>query len=164
MEYKKWMCYIDGQKNKYSVLNECNRMLKYNTCTIMLFIYCQHFSAPLSHRSKNLSGKCWVYLIVTLFVEVRRAKFHNLRHYFPVFYKLYNENYIQNFRRKHEGKISLRRCYQNLSYLVVDSIYLPHTKEQWRVLVNTAANLLAGSNPRSQTLDVASLHKIAFWK
>jgi hypothetical protein len=25
-----WMCYIDGQKNKYSVLNECNRMLKYN--------------------------------------------------------------------------------------------------------------------------------------
>jgi hypothetical protein len=22
--------YIDGQKNKYSVLNECNRMLKYN--------------------------------------------------------------------------------------------------------------------------------------
>jgi hypothetical protein len=25
------MCYIDGQKNNYSVLNECNRMLKYNT-------------------------------------------------------------------------------------------------------------------------------------
>jgi hypothetical protein len=24
------MCYIDGQQNKYSVLNECNRMLKYN--------------------------------------------------------------------------------------------------------------------------------------
>jgi hypothetical protein len=24
------MCYTDGQKNKYSVLNECNRMLKYN--------------------------------------------------------------------------------------------------------------------------------------
>jgi hypothetical protein len=24
------MCYIDGQKNKYSVLNECNRMPKYN--------------------------------------------------------------------------------------------------------------------------------------
>jgi hypothetical protein len=23
------MCYIDGQKNKNSVLNECNRMLKY---------------------------------------------------------------------------------------------------------------------------------------
>jgi hypothetical protein len=28
------MCYIDGQKNKYSVLKECNRMLKYNTITI----------------------------------------------------------------------------------------------------------------------------------
>jgi hypothetical protein len=28
------MCYIDGQKNKYSVLNECNRMLKYNINTI----------------------------------------------------------------------------------------------------------------------------------
>jgi hypothetical protein len=26
------MCCIDGQKNKYSVLNECNRMLKYNIC------------------------------------------------------------------------------------------------------------------------------------
>jgi hypothetical protein len=25
------MCYNDGQKDKYSVLNECNRMLKYNT-------------------------------------------------------------------------------------------------------------------------------------
>jgi hypothetical protein len=24
------MCYIDGQKNKYSVLNECSRMLKYD--------------------------------------------------------------------------------------------------------------------------------------
>jgi hypothetical protein len=24
------MRYIDGQKNKYSVLNKCNRMLKYN--------------------------------------------------------------------------------------------------------------------------------------
>jgi hypothetical protein len=30
IENKKWMCYDDGQKNKYSVLNECNRMLKYN--------------------------------------------------------------------------------------------------------------------------------------
>jgi hypothetical protein len=28
------MCYIDGQKNKYSVLNECNRMLKYNISTV----------------------------------------------------------------------------------------------------------------------------------
>jgi hypothetical protein len=27
------MCYIDGQKNKYSVINECNRMLKYNILT-----------------------------------------------------------------------------------------------------------------------------------
>jgi hypothetical protein len=27
---KKCMSYIDPQKNKYSVLNECNRMLKYN--------------------------------------------------------------------------------------------------------------------------------------
>jgi hypothetical protein len=30
------MCYIDGQKNKYSVLNECNRMLKYNIENILL--------------------------------------------------------------------------------------------------------------------------------
>jgi hypothetical protein len=34
IEFKKWMCYIDGQKNKYSVLNECSRMLKYKIlCT-----------------------------------------------------------------------------------------------------------------------------------
>jgi hypothetical protein len=32
------MCYIDGQKNKYSVLNECNRMLKYNIFEIHLYI------------------------------------------------------------------------------------------------------------------------------
>jgi hypothetical protein len=29
------MCYIDGQKNKYSVLNESNRMLKYNIFGLM---------------------------------------------------------------------------------------------------------------------------------
>jgi hypothetical protein len=29
------MCYIDGQKNKYSVLNECSRMLKYNIYNII---------------------------------------------------------------------------------------------------------------------------------
>jgi hypothetical protein len=23
IEYKKWMCYIDGQKNKYSLYNVC---------------------------------------------------------------------------------------------------------------------------------------------
>jgi hypothetical protein len=28
--FTSYMCYNDGQKNKYSVLNECNRMLKYN--------------------------------------------------------------------------------------------------------------------------------------
>jgi hypothetical protein len=36
IEYKKWMCYIDGQKNTYSVLNECNRMLKYNILNFFL--------------------------------------------------------------------------------------------------------------------------------
>jgi hypothetical protein len=30
IEFKKWICYFDGQKNKYSVLNDCSRMLKYN--------------------------------------------------------------------------------------------------------------------------------------
>jgi hypothetical protein len=34
------MCYIDGQKNKYSVLNECNRMPKYNIFTAYLPICC----------------------------------------------------------------------------------------------------------------------------
>jgi hypothetical protein len=31
------MCYIDGQKNKYSVLNECHRMLKYNILLIIVY-------------------------------------------------------------------------------------------------------------------------------
>jgi hypothetical protein len=30
------MCYIDGQNDKYSVLNECNRMLKYNIGQFLL--------------------------------------------------------------------------------------------------------------------------------
>jgi hypothetical protein len=38
IEFKKWMCYIDGQNNKYSVLNECNRMLKYNILSKYLFL------------------------------------------------------------------------------------------------------------------------------
>jgi hypothetical protein len=38
IEFKKWMCYIDGQKNKYSVLNECNRMLKYNILELVFAI------------------------------------------------------------------------------------------------------------------------------
>jgi hypothetical protein len=29
------MCCIDGQENKYSVLNECSRMLKYNMSFIL---------------------------------------------------------------------------------------------------------------------------------
>jgi hypothetical protein len=33
------MCYIDGEKNKYSVLNECNRMLKYNEVIEYFSIY-----------------------------------------------------------------------------------------------------------------------------
>jgi hypothetical protein len=43
IEYKKWTCYIDGQKNKYSVLNECNRMLKYN----ILYNILIEFGAPM---------------------------------------------------------------------------------------------------------------------
>jgi hypothetical protein len=36
------MCCIDGQENKYSVLNECSRMLKYNILYygIVLYYYC----------------------------------------------------------------------------------------------------------------------------
>jgi hypothetical protein len=33
------MRYIDGQNNKYSVLNECNRMLKYNIPSLNLTIF-----------------------------------------------------------------------------------------------------------------------------
>jgi hypothetical protein len=36
------MCYIDGQKNKYSVLNECNRMLKYNIFKDLISSICKY--------------------------------------------------------------------------------------------------------------------------
>jgi hypothetical protein len=39
------MCYIDEQKNKYSVLNERNRMLKYNICKVN--------TLPLNLRTLN---------------------------------------------------------------------------------------------------------------
>jgi hypothetical protein len=56
------MCYIDGQKNKYSVSNECNRMLKYNTQKYILvfllvsFLLTSHkypicFPLPVLHIS-----------------------------------------------------------------------------------------------------------------
>jgi hypothetical protein len=58
------MCYIDGQKNKYSVLNECNRMLKYN----------------ISHNPLGLHGllRGWVYFTSygTEFFD-RRVNFWN---------------------------------------------------------------------------------------
>jgi hypothetical protein len=44
IEFKKWMCYIDGQKNKYSVLNECSRMLKYNI--FKTIFYCHNSWDP----------------------------------------------------------------------------------------------------------------------
>jgi hypothetical protein len=55
------MCYIDGQKNKYSVLNECNRMLKYNLYNILAI------SSPTSgfpgfsivRNSKNYQTQCF---------------------------------------------------------------------------------------------------------
>jgi hypothetical protein len=54
------MCYIDGQKNKYSVLKECNRMLKYNIFVkeleVLLYTSCllQGFCTTLPFRSRAL--------------------------------------------------------------------------------------------------------------
>jgi hypothetical protein len=45
IENKKWMCYIDEQKNKYSVLNECNRMLKYNILN-SIYLYVRETNFP----------------------------------------------------------------------------------------------------------------------
>jgi hypothetical protein len=47
--FKKWMCYIDGQKNKYSVLN-----LK------VLTTYLRALALALSHMNRNHSFK-WIY-------------------------------------------------------------------------------------------------------
>jgi hypothetical protein len=41
------MCCIDGQENKYSVLNECSRMLKYNILSITTEFYLGFLQAVL---------------------------------------------------------------------------------------------------------------------
>jgi hypothetical protein len=64
------MCYIDGQKNKYSVLNECNRMLKYNIFNIFS-VLCSlfygnnlHVNQPLKgHGKRKIKGKATIGLI-----------------------------------------------------------------------------------------------------
>jgi hypothetical protein len=56
------MCYIDGQKNKYSVLNECSRMLKYN---ILLTPYGSPFLAgpPFPRSFPTNRVHLYVYVI-----------------------------------------------------------------------------------------------------
>jgi hypothetical protein len=61
IENKKWMCYIDGQNNKYSVLNECNRMLKYNIqymqifCNYLRWFHIEHLcDAPLHYKKMGI--------------------------------------------------------------------------------------------------------------
>jgi hypothetical protein len=56
IEFKKWMCYIDGQKNKYSVLNECNRMLKYNIINIPVKLYLNHGPQEPEIYTANIPG------------------------------------------------------------------------------------------------------------
>jgi hypothetical protein len=74
------MCYIDRQKNKYSVLNECNRMLKYNMTSIgwgfmAKFVETRQFGTQrqdgdlvgfpgtrgCSHEKRKVSSLCRVY-------------------------------------------------------------------------------------------------------
>jgi hypothetical protein len=71
IEFKKRMCYIDGQKNKYSVLNECNRML--NT----IYLVCKFYSQK-PHEALNLlfTKECYrapfymlFYMLFTQFSE-----------------------------------------------------------------------------------------------
>jgi hypothetical protein len=57
------MCYIDGQKNKYTVLNECNRMLKYNISLCYL-----RLDLPSSLFPSNASSKI---LYAFLFTSIR---------------------------------------------------------------------------------------------
>jgi hypothetical protein len=41
------MCFIDGQENKYSVLNECSRMLKYNRPRRRLSTFISNYSGVI---------------------------------------------------------------------------------------------------------------------
>jgi hypothetical protein len=60
------MCYIDGQKNKYSVLNECNRMLKYNIHPYMFQRMKSTPSEPVSVKSISIFG-----LLIILYDALR---------------------------------------------------------------------------------------------
>jgi hypothetical protein len=53
------MCYIDGQNNKYSVLNECNRKLKYN----MFNLRCLHTVACVRSGDRFFYSLCNVTIV-----------------------------------------------------------------------------------------------------
>jgi hypothetical protein len=60
IENKKWMCYIDGQNNKYSVLNECNRMLKYNILWgLMTFFFSRTSHVRPFRTTATARTKAW---------------------------------------------------------------------------------------------------------
>jgi hypothetical protein len=84
IENRKWMCYIDGQKNKYSVLNECNRMLKYNIYILgSPFVYHAHtgvysgqnvFNSSVERRNRD-------WLLRLLDFDVKFVRFQKIQHF-----------------------------------------------------------------------------------
>jgi hypothetical protein len=80
------MCYIDGQNNKYSVLNECNRMLKYNisSCnrqlgSVLHVLNCQNSRDKL----QSIPSSCFIsfsdILSIPLFATLCKHFFYSTR-------------------------------------------------------------------------------------
>jgi hypothetical protein len=66
------MCYIDGQNNKYSVSNECNRMLKYNVLLVRMAVHQLYTLRSEMYRSNQ--GGC---------KSLCKSLFQDEPHHFP---------------------------------------------------------------------------------
>jgi hypothetical protein len=69
------MCYIDGQNNKYSVLNKFNRMLKYNIQYIIvaLFVSQKGLYRGFSHDEQQSNRVMYIYINVLNNMKNNRA-------------------------------------------------------------------------------------------
>jgi hypothetical protein len=99
------MCYIAGQKNKYSVLNECNRMLTYNIQYTMLQSARSRFETRLGELI------CSIYLILKASLG-------------PAVYSASNRNEYQKQKKKNlESRAQPVRKADNLTDINESIVY-----------------------------------------
>jgi hypothetical protein len=114
MEFRKWMCRIDGQENKYSVLNECSRMLKYNIPQPTT-ASCQFLSNSFI-RSLSLHSMLCVCLLTDRLAPWSRAQLEKppvaqLLKNFPTFYGILIWRLITAFTRALQLLIVIKCTY-----------------------------------------------------